>query len=91
MELELTHADGRTATATTPTERVTLRAMGFREAKAPVVEEPSTDWSHDQLDQHATAKNVDLTGAKTKADKVAALAEAQNAADEAASLATDNA
>lgn len=89
MELELTHSDGRTAVATTPTERVTLRAMGFREAKPVVVEAPSEEWSHDRLDQYAVSKNFDLSGARTKVEKVAALADAQRAADEQA--ATDSA
>lgn len=34
--------------------------------------EPSEDWTHDQLDAYAADKSVDLTGAKNKADKVAA-------------------
>ena len=79
------HSDGRTAVADTPTDLVTLRAMGFREDDPVVVEEPSADWSHEELDAHATSRNFDLTGARTKPEKVAAIAEAQRAADEAAS------
>ncbi|HEY1176481.1 MAG TPA: hypothetical protein VGF17_10010 [Phytomonospora sp.] len=35
--------------------------------------EPSEDWKGDQLDAYASEKGVDLSGAKTKADKVAAI------------------
>ncbi|HEY1177854.1 MAG TPA: hypothetical protein VGF17_16990 [Phytomonospora sp.] len=72
QEQDFSHRDGRSAVATTPAEAVTLRAMGFTPAQ-PVVESPSADWTHDQLDAYALAHNVDLTGAKTKADKVAAI------------------
>lgn len=82
QDQEMQHADGRTAVAATPTERVTLRAQGFVDAK-PADELPSTDWTHERLDQYATAHNVDLTGAKSKADKLAAI--------EAPPVAVDNA
>ena len=72
QEQDFKHADGRTATAATATEAVTLRAMGF----APTVaqdEAPSEEWSHARLDEYAVAHGIDLAGAKTKVDKVAAI------------------
>lgn len=69
---EMTHPDGRTATPGTQSERVQLAAAGFR-APAAKAEGPSADWSHDDLDAAAVAANVDLAGAKTKAEEVAAL------------------
>lgn len=70
--VEMVHADGRVATPGTATDRVTLEAMGFRalEVKSEV---PSESWSHDRLDEAAVRSNVDLAGARTKAEKVAAL------------------
>lgn len=72
QDIEMKHGDGRTAVASTPTEAVTLRAMGFVDS-APAEEQPSEDWSHAQLDAYAVAHNVDLSGAKTRAEKVAAI------------------
>jgi len=73
QEQEMQHRDGRTATAATPTERVTLQAQGFVLAAPAADESPSADWTHERLDQYAVAHNVDLTGAKTKPEKVAAI------------------
>lgn len=69
---KMTHADGRTATPGTATERVQLEAAGFR-SPAAKADAPSAEWSHDELDAAAVGRNVDLAGAKTKAEKVAAL------------------
>lgn len=82
--MQFTHRDGRSATAATPTEAVTLRAMGFVQdaAEVPVEESPSADWSHERLDQYALSKNLDLSGAKTRADKVAAIEAGEKAAIE---------
>lgn len=80
---ELTHRDGRTAVAETPTEAVQLRAEGFREETPADVEVPSEDWSHARLDEYAVSKNLDLSGARSKADKVAAIADAESAAEQA--------
>lgn len=89
QEQKMQHRDGRTAVAATPTERVILRAQGFVLVEPEAVEAPSADWSHDQLDAYAVARNFDLAGAKTRADKVAAIEAAQKAADEAAPPAGD--
>ena len=73
--MEFKHRDGRTASASTPTESVTLRAMGFvAQRQGAVDDSPSEEWSHARLDEYAVAHNVDLTGAKTKAEKAAAIA-----------------
>lgn len=69
---KMTHPDGREATPGTATDRVQLEAAGFR-APSEKVEGPSADWSHEQLDAEAVSRNVDLAGAKTKAEKVSAL------------------
>ena len=41
--------------------------------------EPSEDWKGDQLDAYAADKGYDLAGAKTKAEKVAAIQAAASA------------
>ncbi|HEY1177860.1 MAG TPA: hypothetical protein VGF17_17020 [Phytomonospora sp.] len=41
--------------------------------------DPSEDWTGKQLDAYAADKNVDLAGASTKADKVAAIQAATSA------------
>jgi hypothetical protein len=80
QDVNLTHADGRTAVASTPSELVTLKAMGFA-PDAPVEESPSAEWSHDRLDAYAVAHNIDFAGARTKADKVAAIEAGHTVAD----------
>lgn len=53
----------------------TTPADGDPEPPAEVVETPTEDWTHDQLDAYAREHGIDLPStAKTKADKVAAIA-----------------
>ncbi|HET8536085.1 MAG TPA: hypothetical protein VFL73_02795 [Solirubrobacteraceae bacterium] len=77
MQQLFTHRDGRSATAATPTEAVTLKAMGFhpatQDAESPVDPQPGDDLDSrtvEDLKGYAAEYGIDLAGASKKAEIV---------------------